>query len=607
MVLLALLAAAQLVAVQSTAMVEVDPEESVNAGQALALLAGHVIDLPRLQYVDFCGGCTVDAVIGAAVFSMLPPSWLAWKLVPLAWLLLFAAVACGRLLRLVGPPAAVAAGVLLLLPLETWLKLSLIGLGNHYECAVIVGVALLLLGPDPGVRRAGAIGLLLGLAVWVGYSAAFGLPAAWVFLAWRRRWNAALALGAGAGVGLTSLLWRAWYTRRYPIRTLYPPSWFRPDPGRVFDKLADLARPTELAGAFGASLDPTGLLWVAVVASIGGAVVLALRRRHPFALLLLLALASWLVAYSVVGFRLDELSPSDMVTALGLRYLAPVFATSLLLLATVAGLLWSDGRRASAVVLLAPAVVAGFLARCASLEDRVPLATLARLYPVDGPLWNDVFSERFTEQELARCRATEPRHVALRAWARGRLSASTGTPPGDDEDLVAWAGGLGMGVQRRQPPHDRATVPEDPAAEFAGPEAGLVARMDALGLPPAARQAGMRSFWSTQIRDHPPPPRAPGNPESRAGLRWAEGREAGLWVAWFQPRPEALEVAIEARRETGELDRAWLQGLGYSAGERWGPMDPPPVPAGLSGSELMSLWEGYAEGVAARWLPAAGR
>ena len=67
----------QLVTVLNPHMVEYNPEESANAGQALAAAEGPWRYFLRLQYVDFCGGCTVDDLLGAGVFSLLPPTWLA--------------------------------------------------------------------------------------------------------------------------------------------------------------------------------------------------------------------------------------------------------------------------------------------------------------------------------------------------------------------------------------------------------------------------------------------------------------------------------------------------------------------------------------------------
>ncbi len=591
------LGALQLRAMQSSAMVEVDPEESVNAGQALALRAGHVGDLLRLQYVDFCGGCTVDAVAGAGLFSVLPPSWLAWKLIPIAWLLLFAAVAVTRLARWQGQATAVAAGLLLLLPVETWLRLSLLGLGNHVECALLIGMALLTLGPRPGPVRALVVGAWLGLSVWVGYSAAFGLPAALAWLVLRRRFRCAAALSLGGALGLLALVGRTVLTQHFAVRTLYPTGWFEPDAGRVGARLLDLLRPPELASALGSSLDASGLLWVLVLGAFAAALAVTIRRRPPLGGLLLLALASWLVAYSLVGFSLEQATWQTPATPVGLRYLAPVYLLGLLLLAIAAGTLWDEGRRRAAALLLAPALLAGGLARLASLRDAVPLSTLGALSAVDPDLWHDVFSERLTEAELASCGSRDPAHRALRAWALGRRAAESGALPPADLPLIAWAGGLGMGAQRSAA-----------AARGEETERGLLDRLDVLGLSAEARRAALRSYWSSEVLDHGLPNMPPADPDSALALAWVQGRDAGrVAAAWFQPRPEALEALLPARPTDDDLAGAWLVGLGHGAAERWGPATVPLTLAGLSEPELGLLRTGYAEGVSARWLPTPGR
>ena len=94
------------------------------------------------------------------------------------------------------------------------------GLGNHMECAVLSTLVLLGLGAVPAWRRAAVAGLAGGLAVFVGYSAAFatGVGALWLFLT--RRWLALLAWCGGVGLGLTALLYRSFLYRTHRIRTL---------------------------------------------------------------------------------------------------------------------------------------------------------------------------------------------------------------------------------------------------------------------------------------------------------------------------------------------------------------------------------------------------
>ena len=70
--LTALGAVLQLFAVLNPSVAELDPEEMYNAGHAWALAEGHWSAVWRLQYREFCGGCTGAALLGAPLFSILP-------------------------------------------------------------------------------------------------------------------------------------------------------------------------------------------------------------------------------------------------------------------------------------------------------------------------------------------------------------------------------------------------------------------------------------------------------------------------------------------------------------------------------------------------------
>jgi len=48
-------------------------EELLNARAAVLLACGHAAELSLLQYRFFCGGCTVDAVVGAGWISLMGP------------------------------------------------------------------------------------------------------------------------------------------------------------------------------------------------------------------------------------------------------------------------------------------------------------------------------------------------------------------------------------------------------------------------------------------------------------------------------------------------------------------------------------------------------
>ena len=86
--------------------------------------------------------------------------------------------------RRVGPAAALCFGALLVLPPRTWLHLSLIGWGNHYEAGMVATCGLFLLADAllerPAPLRLMGAGVVLGAGLWIGFSGAFGVAAAWV-------------------------------------------------------------------------------------------------------------------------------------------------------------------------------------------------------------------------------------------------------------------------------------------------------------------------------------------------------------------------------------------------------------------------------------------
>ena len=86
-------------------------EEGRNARAALKLACGHADRLLDLQYRDFCGGCTADAVLAAPLLRHIGDAVWVWKLVPAGFHLLLVA-AVGALVRVAGPRQASSAGVL---------------------------------------------------------------------------------------------------------------------------------------------------------------------------------------------------------------------------------------------------------------------------------------------------------------------------------------------------------------------------------------------------------------------------------------------------------------------------------------------------------------
>ncbi|MEC8422528.1 MAG: hypothetical protein VX000_02060, partial [Myxococcota bacterium] len=331
-----------------------DFEERYGAGHAQALLAGTPGGPWALQYRPVCGGCVLVAVLGAGVFSVLPPSMMAWKLVPIGFTALLAAVAARRL------PTRTAAAFLLLLALcpTSWLHLSLMAWGNHFEASVMGAVALMTLAT--GHRRADVVvaGMALGLGLGIGWS---GVPAGVTAAAWlllTRRWQdlpwlfSAVLLVAGP-----VWLGQWWTTGSHPFITIYVAGEAIPDLRRLPHKLSTLLDPVTLGAIFGANwLGESGrassLGWLAVLPSLW------IGRRSPMTQLAGLGACAWLAAYLLVRFEIE-----GTAMAIDIRYCAPLLPLVMLAVADAAGTLLAGRRRLLAVGLLAGPLVPGAASR----------------------------------------------------------------------------------------------------------------------------------------------------------------------------------------------------------------------------------------------------
>ena len=58
-------------------------EELHTPSVAALLAAGYPLDLARLQYTSFCGGCTAETLLVLPLFKLVGPSLAAWRLVSL--------------------------------------------------------------------------------------------------------------------------------------------------------------------------------------------------------------------------------------------------------------------------------------------------------------------------------------------------------------------------------------------------------------------------------------------------------------------------------------------------------------------------------------------
>ena len=175
--------------------------------------------LPELQYMAFCGGCTVETVLVAPFFAALGPHRLVWKGVPLAFGLVTLTCAWMLSRRMAGPVGGrVCALALVFAP--TWYGAnSIVAFGAHTEVMALVLLSLMLWHPaTESPRKAGFLGLSLGAAFWFDHAAAFTWPIllpAWLLAVQAQKWKrkgCAHLLG-GVLIGLVPWGWTQWTLR----------------------------------------------------------------------------------------------------------------------------------------------------------------------------------------------------------------------------------------------------------------------------------------------------------------------------------------------------------------------------------------------------------
>ena len=607
----ALYVALQALAVLNPSVAELDPEEMYNAGHAWALADGHWRALWRLQYREFCGGCTGSALLGAPLFAILPPSWMVWKLVPIGLGALLTAVGTATLWRRGGSAAGLTFAGLMLLSPRAWLQLSLIAWGNHVEVGIFGVVALALLAS----RRALWAGVVTGIALWWSFSAAYlvlGLP---LVLALSRRPGDLARFLAGLPLGLLPWLLRWLDTGLHPFVTIYEPGEATPRLARVPQKLWSLLAPRQLVALFGLpqTVFGIGLGWgvgwafAAGVALAGGAVA---RWGGWFSRAALALVGVWVGIYLLVRFSLWE-APAPLISGPGgIRYAAPLYPLLFVLVAAAVGSAWT-ARRGLAWAILALTVPAGVAARAEALASPFPRVALLQRVPVAWFQFSPQFSYTLTPEEHADCGRAGPvlrrvHHEAL-GWHAAKPLLQSGAslrelPLPPDVEPDAFAVGVAEAVFSEVGPGDPprldalargaallGALPVGTAAYDAGLQhlAWLFVQEERAWLPSDVPLDGAAlDAMSTAVAAAPTP--------VRAAAFHAAGRAWGQAVTG-----DAVPTAIFVPDQP--LPGAFWEGLGRAAGEAWGPVDAAPRPGGAVSEADFAA--GYAVGLECCWLP----
>lgn len=600
----------------SPSAAEVDPEELYNAGVAWMIGHGHARSLFAMQYREYCGGCSLDAVIGAPLLRVLGPRWLAWKLVPLSFTAALAGGGAWLLDRRAGRAAALAFAACLALAPRAWQHLSLIGWGNHVEAGIVGTLGLLLATTSRTTPARIAAGAALGCAVWVGFSGVFAPIAATALLLGRRDPRAAATVLAGIPLGL--LPWAAQYgaTGLHPFVTVYQDGESAPALSRIPHKVQTLLAPGQLVALLGVPSGTVGHLlgWTAA-ASIGSAGLATLRdRARGLAGAALAGLSVWVAVYLVVRFQIHDPPWPAIAVPGSVRYAAPIYPLLLVLVAAVAGRWWSEGRRASAAILLAPLLTAGAAARFETLGALASPARVAGLGAVDWDYFRPQFSYTLTDAEHAASAEEDIWSRRVHSYALGRNDAgmklrnpSDGTLARVRRPAVALKGPFWEGVGEALV----AQLDDDISDTRALLAAAEVLLEGAPGADADARSTALRAAaWAR--REAPDQPGLHGtaaarwraqatSPGLRDALAWAHARHQGrARSGWHGTLSDGLIEDVLSADCPGRSCAAATEGLALGLGEELGPDGVPHTPQEVSDPEA---WQRGLTAAWTRWWP----
>lgn len=402
-----------------------DVEELYNAAHARLLQVGHSDKWQTLQYRGHCGGCTHNALIGSGLFSMFGHSLFSWKLVPVLFSALLGFSGAFLLNRTVGPLAAGVFGLLIVLSPPTFLELSMTSWGNHFESGV-AAVAVLAVyhwySGSPSLLRAAALGFAVSWSLWIGFSSVFivfGLALA----LWRRTplKHGALILAAGCTVGV---LWslQATQTTATVFDTIYQSGESHPQLTRIPSKLWSLFGPRQLVALFGMAHGTGG--WIGGWASAAsGLIAVWVVRKHVAFRPILLFSAAFLAVYSVVRFTVWAPPAPEIAPPGSMRYAAPIYGLFFLTLALGVGMLWNQGKRSLALLLVMPSIAVGVATRVAGHSDSFPDSSVFDMAAPDFEYSRDQLAYLFTVDEHQTCTGTEPDHIAFHAFGAGWTEA----------------------------------------------------------------------------------------------------------------------------------------------------------------------------------------
>lgn len=593
-----------------------DHEELYNAAHARMLQLGHLEALQSLQYRGYCGGCTVNALTGAAIFSVFGPSLWAWKLVPALYSAAAVLFGSGALLERSGRLAALVFAGLFALPPPTWQHLSMVGWGNHMEagCIAVIATVLLTRALEHEQRRTAlALGAVVGLGLWIGFSSGFVALTVGAVLLFHRRWRLLTVVVLGALPVLAIWMVQAQTTSLSIFETIYYPGESIPDPRRIPAKLWSLVAPRQLVALFGHGQSSIGwglgLAWAAV----GGWAWLRAGRGGALHRNAAVMLAGFLAVYSLVRFTVWTPPAPEIAAPGSMRYAAPLIPLLFLIIACGIAAAWRDGQRRRVWLALSPLIAIGLISRWTALSTPFPsTSALATLGP-DFPYFRNQAAYRLSPQAHAECTTSDAHAQGVHAYGIGWHQAQAAMERAGEAPLAKLTA-----------PQDLPTRPffeAIGAALWTALDSGANTDINIMqtaahrlqAQSPQGQRAALAEFawrrsdvWLAQLRQgraHDSTTLQSINtasarfPEPAASaLRFALGRRWAHDLArWGQPEHLSLP-------DTPIPQRGFLEGLAYGLGHQWGPSTdldtywPPSTPPSKSAQNA------YDSGVRLRWF-----
>ena len=601
--------ALQLVAILQPNAIPFDSEELYNAAHARLIQLEHGSQWLNLQYRGYCGGCTVNAGLGAIFFTVFGESLFAWKLVPIMFIGAMTFFGAKALQGTVGPFAILPWAALVCFAPPTFLELSLTAWGNHFEsgvAAIVVLACTLNCRRTPHLIHAVLVGLSLAFALWVGLSSAF-LVAGVVVSLWHcmtRKLFGFLLLGLMPVFGVW--VYQILTAPSPPFETIYYAGEYMPRLARIPEKLASLLAPRQLVALFGIGGSHAGWIlgWTSALCL---AIGILKSRTVPVIQPALWFLAAFLVVYSLVRFTVWAPPAPEVAPPGSMRYAAPIYGLLFFLLSASVALFWKENRRAIAIALLCPPLAVGLQARAVQLQPPFPDFSVFDMAAPDFEYARDQISYLLPLEEHRDGQTNDAKVVALYDFSIGwhetrRIldrDPSAVAPIPTRTSIAAWEGvaaALLPEIDRNRKGGIRTLIflqqriQHFPERAQLYMHAEVTSRRDWEDALPEHNDTRVTQ-WATKIQ--PLPPIAQRGAMMAFGTKWAEDI-----ARWRDPHP--IRVPSVSTLPV-DHQQAFMEGFGLVIGERWGPgsatMDDS-IPTSLT-----NAWNtGRKRGLGKRWL-----